>query len=333
MENHTRAVWFTSPRAVEIRAVPVRSPTDGEILVRTRFSGISPGTEMLAYRGELEPDLVQDETIGALGGTFRYPFRYGYSTVGVVEESRTDIPVGTQVFAFHPHQERLTVSARDVVPIDGLSPREATLFPLVETAFQITLDAGLRPGERAVVLGLGPVGSLTAVLLARSGVRVVGVDPLPWRRTALVRSGGPELSLMEPDSLDSIENDAKGSISLVIDASGNPNALRMGLRLLSHEGTLLVASWFGSRDVALPLGKEFHRRRLNIRSTQVSTIPRRLQKEWDKEKRKKAVVELLDLLPLSVFATHTFPFEEASEAYAAIDQHCEGLIHSALAYD
>lgn len=333
MENHARAVWFISQRAVEIRPVPVLPPADGEVLVHTRFSGISPGTEMLAYRGDLEPDLAQDETIGALSGTFRYPFRYGYSTVGVVEESRSDIPVGTQVFAFHPHQERLTVSSRDVVPIDGLPAREATLFPLVETAFQITLDAGLTPGQRAVVMGLGPVGSLTAVLLARSGVRVVGVDPLPWRRTALSRSGGPDLAVVEPDSLDSIKENGEGPIPLVIEASGNPQAVRMGLGLLSHEGTLLVASWFGTREVSLPLGKEFHRRRLTIRSTQVSTIPGWLQGKWDKEQRKEAVVELLGDLSLSAFTTHTFPFEEAAEAYAAIDQARAGLIHSALAYD
>ena len=63
-------------------------PAEGDVLVRTLYSGISAGTELLAYRGEIDPDLALDETIGALGGTFRYPFRYGYSCVGVVEASR-----------------------------------------------------------------------------------------------------------------------------------------------------------------------------------------------------------------------------------------------------
>ena len=102
---------------------------------------------MLAYRGELDPDSPQDESIGALGGTFRYPFRYGYSAVGVVEQSRASISEGTQVFAFHPHQDRFTVAASDVVPIDGLPAREMTLFPLVETAFQIALDAAWQPEQ------------------------------------------------------------------------------------------------------------------------------------------------------------------------------------------
>lgn len=289
---------------------------------------------MLAYKGELDEDLTQDETIDALGGTFRYPFRYGYSAVGVVEESRAAIPVGTQVFAFHPHQDRFTVSASDVVPIDGLSPREATLFPLVETALQITLDADLDPGQRVVIMGLGPVGSLAAMLFARSGVEVIGVDPLPWRRATLAGVGDPEPLTAEPDSLlSTIEEGGHAPVPMVIEASGDPNAMRLGLKLLAHEGTLMVASWFGTRNVTLPLGREFHRRRLTIRSTQVSTIPDRLKTQWDKNKRRQAVVELLRELSLSPLATHTFPFENALEAFDAIYQRQEGLIHSALSYD
>lgn len=332
--HDARAVWFTSPRAVEIRPAPLRSPDPGQVVVRTTFSGVSPGTEMLAYRGDLDQDLAQDETIDALDGTFRYPFRYGYSTVGVIEESRAETPVGTQVFAFQPHQDRFTVSASDLVPIDGLPPRESTLFPLVETALQITLDADLDPGQRVVIMGLGPVGALAAVLFARSGVHVIGVDPLPWRRATLGGVGDPNLIAAEPDSvMSTIEEGGHGRVPMVIEASGNPDAMRSGLRLLAHEGTLLVASWFGKRDVTLPLGRDFHRRRLTIRSTQVSTIPDRLKSQWDKNKRRQAVVGLLRELPLSSLATHTFPFEDASEAFDAIDRRREGLIHTALSYD
>jgi 2-desacetyl-2-hydroxyethyl bacteriochlorophyllide A dehydrogenase len=332
MQDEARAVWFTSRRSVEIRFLPLDPPSQGEVLVRTTHSGLSPGTEMLAYRGQLDPDLPRDESIGALGGTFRYPFRYGYSAVGVVEQSRASISEGTQVFAFHPHQDRFTVAASDVVSIDGLPAREATLFPLVETAFQVALDAGLSSGERVIIMGLGPVGALTAVLLARSGVRVVGVDPLSWRRAAVAGLGHVGLSVVEPGSLLAVIEEGEGPVPLVIDASGNPEAVRLGLRLLSHEGTLMVASWFGTRDVALPLGREFHRRRLTISSSQVSTIPARLTTKWDKEKRRRAVVDLLGELSLSAFATHTFSFEKAPDAYAAIDQGREGLIHAALAY-
>ncbi len=179
-----RSLWFVQPRSVEVRSEPLAPLGTGQVMIRTAMSGISGGTEMLAYRGELDPDVAVDETIGALGGTFRYPFRYGYSCVGVVEQSRADLHEGTLVFAFHPHQDRFVADAADVVPLGSADPRQATMFPLVETALQISLDAGPLLGEPVVLFGLGAVGTLTALLLQRAGARVLAVDTQPWRRDA-----------------------------------------------------------------------------------------------------------------------------------------------------
>ena len=121
-------------------------------------------------------------------------------------------------------------------------------------------------------------------------------------------------------------------ITLVVEASGSPDALRAALRFLAHEGTALVASWYGTKEVSLPLGGDFHRRRLTIRSTQVSTIPARLSARWSYERRCHAVIDLLPELPLHQLATHTFCFDRAGDAYAAIDAGCEGLVHAALGY-
>src|SRR5215211_8551110 len=74
-----RAVWFTAPYRVGIGEVALAKPKAGQVLVRAEFSGISAGTELLAYRGELDRSLPRDESLGALAGTFEYPFTYGYS--------------------------------------------------------------------------------------------------------------------------------------------------------------------------------------------------------------------------------------------------------------
>src|SRR3954454_12803340 len=138
----SRGLWFVAPRVVELREVELRPLSEGDVLVRTVCSGISSGTELLAYRGEIDPDMALDETIGALGGTFRYLFRYGYSCVGIVEESHAAIDEGSLVFAFQPHQDRFVPSRADILPLGAATPPTATLSPLVETALQITLDAG-----------------------------------------------------------------------------------------------------------------------------------------------------------------------------------------------
>ena len=302
----------------------------GDVLARTLYSGISAGTEMLAYRGEIDPDVSLDESLGSLSGTFAYPFSYGYSCVARVEES-DDLAPGTLIFAFHPHQDRLLVDRRDVVVLGGVDPRLASLFPLVETALQISLDAGAAPHDTVAVMGLGPVGLLTALMLGRSGAQVIGIEPLEWRRRVAEQLG---FRTVEPDeAFDAIHAATGRGVDLVIEVSGRPETLQQALRLLAHEGIAVVASWYGMKPVTLDLGREFHRRRLAITSSQVSTIPARLSGRWTFERRRGVAADLLAELPLKALATHEFPFREARHAYDAIDRGEPGLIHAALRYD
>ena len=326
----TRSWWFVGPRAVELRTEPSAPVGVGELRVQTECSGISSGTEMLAYRGQLDPHMPLDETIGALGGTFEYPFRYGYSAVGIVAESRGEVPVGTRVFAFQPHQDVFVANASDVVAVGELDARAATLFPLVETALQISLDAGVLTGERVVVFGLGAVGLLTSLLIQRAGAHVVGVEPAAWRREVAESVG---VAAVAPDELhNALEPLDQHRVPLAIEVSGNPAALADALGVVAHEGVVLVASWYGTKPVELPLGGDFHRRRISLRSSQVSTIPAALSSRWSPARRRQTTLRLLGELPLSVLTTHTFAFDTAPEAYAAVDAGTQGLMHAALGY-
>jgi threonine dehydrogenase-like Zn-dependent dehydrogenase len=313
-----RALFHTGPRRVEIRELPAPRPADGEVLVRTLRSGISGGTERLVYRGEVPADLALDDTIGALGGTFSYPFAYGYACVGEVAES------GQRVFAFHPHQDVFTARPADLIQLPAIDPASATLFPLVETALQVTLDAGTGYRDRVIVLGAGVLGLLTAVLLERSGWRPLLAEPQAWRREMASSLGAAAAA---PEEL------TDQQVPLVIDASGNPDAPAMALNMLAHEGTLLIASWFGVKPVVLPLGGAFHRRRLSIRSTQVSTMPARLSATWTLARRRREAVDLLTGLPLAQLCTHVFAFGHAADAFRAVDQGVTGLMHAVLDYD
>jgi threonine dehydrogenase-like Zn-dependent dehydrogenase len=203
------------------------------------------------------------------------------------------------------------------------------MFPLVETALQITLDAGPVFADPVVVFGLGAVGALASILLQRAGARVLAVEPSMARRELL---SGLGVTTVTPEAIGSARAADGDPVRLVIEASGNPHALRAALPLLAHEGTMLVASWYGTKEVSLPLGAEFHRRRLTLRSTQVSTIPALLSASWDVARRRRAAVELMPTLPLAELATHTFDWARSDEAFAAVDRAEEGLIHAALGY-
>jgi 2-desacetyl-2-hydroxyethyl bacteriochlorophyllide A dehydrogenase len=323
---------FVAPRELALVETELPDPRSGELLVRTLYSGISSGTELLVYRGEVDPDLQLDDTIGALDGTFAYPFRYGYSCVGVVEHSDGRVEPGTTVFVLHPHQSRLICATGDAVECAGIDPRTATMFPLVETAFQIALDAGGVLDEDVFVMGLGSVGILTALLLQRAGARVVCVDPRSWRRS-LAGELGVE-AVAPGDTRERVTQESGGDgIPLIVEVSGNPTALASALPLLAAEGTVLVGSWYGTTAVSLPLGADFHRRRLTIRSSQVSTIPSNLSARWPIERRRSRVAQLLRELPLERLATHEFPFRRADDAFAALDRGDVGLMHAALVYD
>ena len=329
-KSQARAVRFVAPYEVEVADVAVPDPGPGDVLVRAEFSGISSGTELLAYRGELDSSLPLDETLGALAGTFQYPFTYGYSAVGIVEGAESGLLEGERVFAFHPHQTRFVVSAADVVCVGEHDPRAATLFPLVETALQISLDTGIRYREVAAVLGLGPVGILTAIQLARGGASVVASDPKPWRREAAAACGVEALSPDELSEAVRARTSGRGA-DVIVDATGNPDALGESLGLLAMEGVAIVASWYGVKPVSLPLGAEFHRRRLELRSTQVSTVGGRAVR-WDRRRRLETARALLEELPLALLASHTFPLERVPEAYASLDRGDAGVVHVALSY-
>jgi 2-desacetyl-2-hydroxyethyl bacteriochlorophyllide A dehydrogenase len=327
-----RVLQFAAPGRVELAEADLPRLSDGDVLVRTLYSGISGGTELLAYRGEVDPSLPLDDSLGALEGTFTFPFRYGYSCVGRVEESRGTLAAGSLVFAFHPHQEAFARPVPELIPVDDLEPRLATMFPLVEASLQIALDAGPVQRQLVVVFGLGAVGLITSALLERFGARVLGVEPQSGRRAA---AGSFGIQATTPEVIgDAVADMTSGrGVPVAIEASGNPSALDGALELLAHEGTVLVASWYGLRPVLLNLGGPFHRRRLSIRSSQVSTIPAALSGRWDPARRRREVRRLLEELPLRELATHEFAFEDAQRAFTALDKGEEGLLHVALRYE
>ena len=102
---------------------------------------------------------------------------------------------------------------------------------------------------------------------------------------------------------------------------------------MAHEGTLLIASWFGTKPVVLPLGGAFHRRRLTHPQHLVSTVPARLSGTWNRSRHREETIELMAELPLAQLCTHVFAFSQAAEAFRAVDTGTPGLMHAVLDYD
>ncbi|MFJ3223498.1 zinc-binding alcohol dehydrogenase [Streptomyces sp. NPDC086783] len=263
MQPTARAFWLRSPGHAEIRESALSAPTGEEVLVRSLYSGVSRGTETLVFRGG-----VPESQYGAMRapfqeGDFPGPVKYGYLSVGEVEEGPAHL-LGRTVFCLAPHQTRYVVPASSVTVVpDDVPAGRAILAGTVETAVNALWDAAPLIGDRVAVVGGGMVGSSVAALLARfPGVRVQLVDANP-ARAEVARAIGADFALPE---------DAAADRDLVVHASATDAGLARSLELAATEGTVLELSWYGDRRVGVPLGEAFHSRRLVLRSSQVGSV-------------------------------------------------------------
>jgi 2-desacetyl-2-hydroxyethyl bacteriochlorophyllide A dehydrogenase len=331
-----RSVWFTAPRQVEVREELLTGPAAGQLLVETMASAVSAGTEMLLYRGEAPAEMAADETIGALGGTLAFPLKYGYACVGRVIAAGQGLPagwVGSRIFAFNPHESCFVASPEEVMALpDDVSTEDALFLASMETAVSLVHDARPLLGERMLVFGQGVVGLLATGLLAAHGLsRLVTLDAFERRREAS-RAMGAHVALdpRDADCLGEMAEALGGEADLALDISGSPAALAQALRAMTHGGRVVIGSWFGTKPVPLDLGREFHRRRLSLVSSQVSTLGPALGAAWSKARRLAVAMDWLGRLHPARLISHRFVLDDAPQAYAVLDRHPDSALQIVL---
>ncbi len=338
------ALYFTAPYQTAFRTESLNDPAPGQVRVRVAFSAISPGTEMLIYRGQMPQGMRADATIAALVGALAYPLKYGYATVGQVEAVGKDVDeawLGRWVFAFQPHQSHYLASVSEVLPLPlGISPEDATFLPNTETAVNFLMDGRPMLGERVVVFGQGIVGLLTTALLAAFPLeRLIVLDRFPLRRKVGLALGAhqaldpADAHLMEALTHALGAPQGTGGADLIYELSGAPAALNMAIAITGFGGRVVIGSWYGQKRTPLDLGGHFHRSRIRLISSQVSTLAPEHTGRWDKARRMAlAWHHVAALRPASRFVTHRFPAADAAAAYAQIDQHPEETLQVLLVW-
>jgi threonine dehydrogenase-like Zn-dependent dehydrogenase len=257
------AFWLREPGVGEIRPVPLPEPGPDDVLVRTLYSGISRGTETLVFRGEVPAGQYQQMRAPFQQGEFPGPVQYGYLNVGVVEHGPPRL-TGRTVFCLYPHQTAYVVPAHAVTVVpEQVPPARAVLAGTVETAVNALWDAAPLIGDRIAVVGGGMIGcSVAAVLAGFPGAKVQLVDADP-SRAAVAAKLGVDFALPA---------DATGDCDVVVHASATSAGLTRSLELLAAEATVIELSWYGDKQVSVPLGEFFHSRRLVVKSSQVGGI-------------------------------------------------------------
>ena len=290
--------------------------------MRALYSGVSRGTEALVFTGGVPPSQHRAMRAPFQDGEFPGPVKYGYASVGRVEEVEASASVaddgapadlaGRTVFCLYPHQDLYRVPAAAVTPVpDGVPAGRAVLAANLETAVNVVWDARPAAGDRIVVIGAGVVGLLAAWLCRQvPGADVTVVDINPERAAA---AGALGLAF-------EVEPPREPAADLVVHASGQPAGLQAALGMAGVEATIVDASWYGSRSVPLPLGAAFHSRRLTLRSSQVGRVPPERAARWSRARRLRLALDLLRAPALDALITGESDFAELPEVMARLSR-------------
>ena len=288
------------------------------------------GTELLIYRHLVLTQQLLDTNIPSLSGNFSYPLKYGYSAVGDIIDIGEGVDsswLGKRVFVFHPHESLFSASLTELIEIpDGISPLDAVFLPNMESAVNFIMDGQPGLGEKVVVLGQGIVGLLTTAILSQFPLKnLITLDPIQLRRQISQQLGAQ--NSFDPSSLETLPHiksllcdKYSSGADLTYELSGNPQALNQAIELTGFDGRIVVGSWYGSKPVNLILDETFHRSRIKLISSQVSTIGSGFQGRWNKSRRFQIVWYLLDKVKPTQFISHKIPIAQASQAYQMLDE-------------
>ena len=325
-----RSLWFTSPFQVEIREGQLPVLQADEILVETAVSAISPGTEMLLYRGQMPSEMALDDTIAALDGGVAFPLKYGYAAVGQVIETGKAVDGawnGRFVFAFNPHESHFITKPEFVLPLPtGMEPETAVFLPNMETAVSFVMDGSPVIGERVAVFGQGVVGLLTTMLLAQFPLaELVTVDGYALRRELSEKVGATAV-------YDPAEDIPLTDVDLTYELSGNPAALNQAIAVTGFDGRVVIGSWYGQKRAEINLGGAFHRSHMRLISSQVSHLNPRWRGRWTKSRRLDLAWHMLAAHDPAQLISHRFPLAEAEGAYDLLDRGAKTAVQPVLVY-
>lgn len=283
---------FKSGR-IRVVEVPPPALAPGMVLVETRASAISVGTERatvdvgrktLLGKARARPDLVRKtlETLRKEGLTTTLKKvrsrleewkPLGYSSAGIVravgegvERLSPGMPVACGGGGFAVHSELALVPQNLCVPIpEGVSFEDAAFATLSAIALQGLRQAEVRTGDRVVVLGLGLIGLLAVGLLRASGAFALGMDiresALEWGEK-MGMDDGVLLGRDDPVKRTLAWSRGRGADAVLITtATRSKDPLRLAPQLLRDRGRIVVVGVAG-----LELDREpFYLKELDLR--------------------------------------------------------------------
>jgi len=322
VSEQAQALWYVAPGRCEIRSEPVAPPKAGEVRVRALASALSRGTERLVFSG-LVPESEYDRMRAPfMGGAFPFPVKYSYAMVGRVEDGPAELK-DRWVFALYPHQTVFNLPAENVMPLPAwLPPERAVLAANMETALNAVWDGEAEQARRIAIVGAGVLGLLVARLCVKLGRNVTVVDIEPSRAALADRLGA---AFAAPEA-------APTGCDLVIHTSASEAGLATALKLAAFEATVLELSWYGAREIKVPLGGAFHSQRLKLVSSQVGHVAPSRRATWTHRRRLEEALRLLDDPVLDALLAPPIAFRDLPERLPAVLNPASGVLCQLIRY-
>lgn len=294
-----KSFWHLDPKTSLIKNQEILKPKTAEISqFHSLCSNVSIGSERLVAEGRIPKSLFKKMKVPHQKGDFSFPIQYGYSLVVKDKE-------GHRFHLMHPHQNKIqsNINALTSIPQD-MSLHKAAQISNMETIVNAIWDSGFQYGDQILVCGIGSIGILLAYTLKNQiGINLKLKETNPDKRDILKSLG-----------FDVAENEST-MFDLCFHCSGQQEGLQFCLDRSKTEAKIIELSWYGDKNVSLPLGTNFHHKRIKIISSQVSQIPHHLSDKHTFRTRKKLVIALLKEINIPEIVYHTIAFEELPQFF------------------
>jgi len=318
----TRAVYAVEENIVAVEELEIDEKKLGpdQILIQTRYSVVSAGTELACLAG-------REST------WFRIPQQLGYSALGEIialGEDVSEFSTGDFVLAQYPHASHAVVEkdlVRAVVP-QNVDHRLAVFAHMGIISITSLRASTVELGDTAVVLGQGVVGNLAAQLFRCQGCRVIGVDRIDARLEAAQRCGTD--IVVNASTTDPVEEVKKltGGIGAecVVEATGAAPVALQAMEMAAPNGeVILLGTPRGSHEADIvPLLRAVHKANPNVRlkGAHVGSLPP-MPNPFVKHSVPRNARIVLDLigqgmLNIEPLISEAYKPENAEKAYAAI---------------
>lgn len=354
------------PPALQPRGVRVRTAAS-LISAGTEKMLIDLAQKSLVGKAQARPDLVRQvlnkvkkegllNTYRNVQAKMEKPMSLGYSAAGVIEavgEEVDGLRVGDRVaiagagYANHAEINFVPKNLVAVIP-EGVSFEEASYTTVASIALQGVRLARPELGDNVVVIGLGLIGLITVQLLRANGCRVLGIDLDP-AKVALGRQFGMDEGVIssQEDPVRAVERFTRGrgaDHTLITAATKSSGPIELAGEVTRRKGQVVAVGAVGMeipRDV-------YYKKELEVKIS-MSYGPGRYDPSyeeggidypydyvrWTEQRNMEAVLDLMarGALDVRALTTHRFPFEQALDAYALIQEGKAPYVGIVLNFD